>query len=167
MKQKGDIWISAVLYMALGIIILVIVLSVAIPVVNKIRDKNIALNTKELMFDLDRNIRIVYSEGPGSRRPIKLEITKGTFSIDQAQDTISWQFSSKVQLSQLNLAVKEGSLIINTTQGASTKDFLTTYTLNYTSILDITSTAATNFISGKTNLIISNTGNNKILIDVY
>ena len=167
MKQKGDIWISAVLYMALGIIILVIVLSVAIPVVNKIRDKNIALNTKELMFDLDRNIRIVYSEGPGSRRPIKLEITKGTFSIDQAQDTISWQFSSKVQLSQLNLAVKEGSLIINTTQGASTKDFLTTYTLNYTNILDITSTAATNFISGKTNLIISNTGNNKILIDVY
>ena len=71
MKQKGDIWISAVLYMALGIIILVIVLSVAIPVVNKIRDKNIALNTKELMFDLDRNIRIVYSEGTGSRRPIK------------------------------------------------------------------------------------------------
>ena len=167
MKQKGDVWISAVLYMALGIIILVIVLSVAIPVVNKIRDKNIALTTKELMFDLDRNIRTIYSEGPGSRRPITLEITKGTFSIDQSQDIISWQFSTKVQLSQLNAAVKEGSLVINTTQGASTKDFLTTYALNYTNILNLESTAATNFISGKTKLIISNTGDNKILIDVY
>ena len=165
--KKGDVWISAVLYMALGIIILVIVLSVGLPVVNKIKDKNIALNTKELMFDLDRNIRTIYSEGPGSRRPIKLEITKGTFSIDQANDMISWQFSSKVLLSQPNIAVKEGSLIINSTQGASDKDFLTTYTLNYTNILNLTSSASTNFVSGKTNLILTNIGNNTIFIDVY
>src|SRR3989338_2571061 len=108
--KKGDVWISAVLYMALGIIILVIVLSVGIPIVNKIRDKNIAINTKELMLDLDRNIRTVYSEGPGSRRPVKLQITKGTFSIDEAANTITWQFTTKVLLSQPD--IEEVPLVI-------------------------------------------------------
>jgi len=165
--KKGDIWISAVLYMALGIIILVIILSVGIPIVNKIRDKNIAINTKELMLDLDRNIRTIYSEGPGSRRPIKLEITKGTFSVSDTTDEITWQFSSKVLLSQPNIAIKEGSLIINSTKGASESDFLTTYTLNYSLILNLSSTAGTNFIAGKNNIILTNIGNNTIKVDVY
>ncbi|MBS3147070.1 hypothetical protein J4471_05255 [Candidatus Woesearchaeota archaeon] len=165
--KKGDVWISAVLYMALGIIILVIVLSVGIPIVNKIRDKNIAINTKELMLDLDRNIRTVYSEGPGSRRPVKLQITKGTFSIDEAANTITWQFTTKVLLSQPDIEVQEGSLTILTRKAAQEKEYITSYKLDYDTILTLQSTAGTNFLSGKTNLIITNQGNNVILIDVY
>ena len=164
--KKGDVWISAVLYMALGIIILVIVLSVGIPVVNKIRDKNVAINTKELMFDLDRNIRTVYSEGPGSRRPLRIEITKGIFSVDAEKDEVIWTFDTKLLLSQPNVPVKEGNLIIKSNQGSSS-EFQTEYILNYSTVLNLNSTAGTNFISGKTNIILTNVGNNTILVDVY
>ena len=81
MIKKGDIWISAVLYMGLGIIILTIILSAGLPVINRIRDKNLAIDTKESMFTIDKNIREVYNEGPGSQRPLILEIKKGDFNI--------------------------------------------------------------------------------------
>ena len=74
MDKKADIWISAILYIGLGVILLSIVLAIGIPTVNRIRDKNTAIDTENLMNELDSNIRTVYSEGTGSKRPFKFEI---------------------------------------------------------------------------------------------
>ena len=58
MNKKGDsTWISAVLYFGIGIIIISILLAAGTPVVNRIRDKNTILQTKETMSNLDDNIR--------------------------------------------------------------------------------------------------------------
>ena len=66
--MKGQIWISAVLYSALGIIIITIILSAGLPLINKIRDRNLVTQTKDIMRTLDDNIKKVANEGPGSKR---------------------------------------------------------------------------------------------------
>ena len=50
--KKGDIWISAALYFGLGIVVLSLILAAGLPVINKLRDKNIIIQTKEIMFKL-------------------------------------------------------------------------------------------------------------------
>ena len=77
MKRKGQIWVSAALYIALGIIVISVVLSAGLPLINKIQAKNTLLQSKNVMFELDSTIRDVMLEGAGSKRPIYIEIEKG------------------------------------------------------------------------------------------
>src|SRR3989344_9073841 len=81
MNKKGDIWISAALYTAIGIILIGLVLSVGMPFINKVKMRNTMLQTKEVMYNMDNVIREVWNEGLGSRRPIFVEIQEGDFLI--------------------------------------------------------------------------------------
>tara|TARA_Y100000310_G_scaffold327446_1_gene393838 strand:- start:18989 stop:19516 length:528 start_codon:yes stop_codon:yes gene_type:complete len=113
--KKAEIWISAVLYMALGIIILTIVLATSLPVVNKLKDKNTVVQTKNLMFNLDQNIRALYTEGPGSQRPIDLSINRGEFIINSDEETITWTLEDSRYIEvEPGASVKEGNLEIFT-----------------------------------------------------
>jgi len=57
--KKGQIWISAVLYIALGVVAISIVLSAGVPLINKIKDKNTIVQTKDILFAVDNIIRKV------------------------------------------------------------------------------------------------------------
>src|SRR3989338_8586573 len=83
-SKKGDIWISAALYTALGLILITVILSVGMPFVNKIKDRNTVLLTKNILIEMDKLIREVELEGVGSRRPFFVEIQEGDFKIDEA-----------------------------------------------------------------------------------
>ena len=62
MQKKGDVWISAILYFGIGIVIITILLTAGLPVINKLRDKNIIIQTKQVMHTMDDNIREVIKE---------------------------------------------------------------------------------------------------------
>ncbi len=100
MNTKGDVWVSAILYFGLGIILLTIILSAGTPVINRLRDKNIVIQTKEVMHVLDGNIREVAREGPGSQRPVTVDIRKGEFKVDEATDRVEWTYRTKALLSE-------------------------------------------------------------------
>ncbi len=154
--KKGDIWISAVLYMALGIIILTLILAAGIPVVNKIKDRNTILQTKELMFDLDNVIRDVVNQGPGAQKSIKLEIGRGKFSIQN--NTINWELESKALIAEPGIKINEGNLIMMT-ESTNVKDqYNTKLMLNYTNSVDINLVGLSNVFSGNYNLLILNIG---------
>ena len=158
MVKKGDIWISAVLYMALGIVILTIILAAGLPVINRIRDKNLAIDTKESMFTLDKNIREVYNEGPGSQRPLTLDIKKGNFIIDQDLNEINWSIESTVQLSDLDTVIQEGTLSIHSTKTTS-NDYLIIFGLDYDPLnIDLVLNNPVNSLSGTNKLIVLNQG---------
>jgi len=154
--KKADVWISAVLYMALGIILLTLILAAGLPVIKKIKDKNTALQTKDLMFQLDKSIKAVYTQGPGSQRPITLEVRRGLLTIDEVTDTIIWTFETSVLLSEPAIPIQEGNLLILTQETGVEENYQTTFTLDYESILDISSSLAD--ISGTNRLMITNTG---------
>ena len=80
--KLGEVWVSAVLYLALGLILITIVLAAGIPLINKIRDRNTVAQTKDILFVLDKNIRTVASEGTGSKRyvsPVNIDAVELVF----------------------------------------------------------------------------------------
>lgn len=81
LNKKGDVWVSAVLYFGLGIVVLTLILSVGMPVVNRLRDKNIATQTKDVFSSLDSNIREVARGGPGTQRILQLQMQKGEMKV--------------------------------------------------------------------------------------
>ena len=158
MSKKADIWISAVLYMGLGVILLSIILAVGIPVINRIRDKNTAIDTENLMLSLDDKIRAVYSEGPGSRRPFKFEIRKGTFTINDIDETIDWSFETSALLSEPGVDVQKGSLVLTTQDTGSKNLYISSFKIDYKNILNLTVESTSNEFTGSNNLLITNIG---------
>ena len=96
--RRGQIWISAALYLALGIILISIILSVGLPFIDKIKTRNTVLQTKDVLFSMDKVVREVNLEGKGSRRPIFIEIEEGEFIIDNTNDVITWSLLSEDRL---------------------------------------------------------------------
>ena len=166
MKKKGDIWISAALYFGLGIIVITIILSAGMPVINKLRDKNTVIQTKDLMFKLDNNIRSVIRGGAGEQRYVELEIKKGEFVIDQNAEKIKWTMESRILLSQPGVKIEEGNLIILTENSNVVGEYITELSLDYSNIDgsglkgDIKYTG-TSVITGLNKLLIKNTGIDK------
>ena len=116
-NKKGDIWISAVLYFGLGIVVLSLILAAGMPVINKLRDKNIVIQAKEVLFKLDNNIREVARGGPGTQRLITIDIKKGNFKIDENSNQIMWEYEGKAMLSELGSVIEEGTLRTETKKG--------------------------------------------------
>jgi len=158
MNKKADIWISAVLYTGLGVILLSIILAVGIPVINKIRDKNTAIETENLMLSLDSQIRAVYTEGPGSRRPFKFEVNKGNLEVDEDQETIIWTFETTALLSEPGIPVKKGNLILLTEETGNKDIYTSSFKLNYKDVLNLKLQSAQATFTGSNSLLISNSG---------
>lgn len=99
MNKKGDIWISAVLYMALGVIVLTIVLAAGVPMLQKMKDKNAYAQAKTVFYTVNENMKDVINEGPGSRRYMSpFEIKSGEFNVDTTNSQISWSMKTKAKM---------------------------------------------------------------------
>lgn len=114
MKKKGQIWISAALYIALGIIVITVVLTSGLPLINKIQAKNTLLQSKKVMYDLDNTAREVMLQGAGSKQKIYVEIKKGELIIDPITNDkkrIIWSFLSKYNPGiEVDREINEGNL---------------------------------------------------------
>ena len=58
-NKKGDVWVSAVLYIALGMVLITLILSAGLPLIEKMRDKNTIVQTKNLLFNINANIETI------------------------------------------------------------------------------------------------------------
>ena len=161
--KKGQLWISAALYMALGIILVSLILSVGLPFVNKIKERNVVLQTKDVMFSLDKIISEVNLEGKGSRRPILIDIGEGEFTIDNADNIIQWSFISEDRLGiESDVDIYEGSLLIRSDklgQGYNIK-----LVLDYENRVDLAAENSVRTISGTYNLVVEHGETDQIII---
>tara|TARA_B100000315_G_C14392896_1_gene502855 strand:- start:171 stop:671 length:501 start_codon:yes stop_codon:yes gene_type:complete len=154
MEKKAGIWISAILYFALGVVILTIVLATTLPIIEQLKNKNVIVQTKNLMSDLDENIRAVYSEGPGSQRTVEITINRGDFIIED--NSISFNLESKFQESETDIPIQSGYLTILTTATSQEDIFNVELKLNYSAIIILESDISQ--ISGSKTLITKNKG---------
>ena len=165
MNKKGDIWISAALYTAIGVIMVTLILSVGMPFVNKLKDRNTVLQTKNVLYEFDSAIRSVYNEGFGSSRPLFVEIGEGDFTIDNVNEKISWKIISDEKLGiepDLTKPIEEGNLKISSKtlgQGFEIELFL-----DYKDEIDIESSLK--LLSGKYNLVIEHTYDTKDHVNI-
>jgi|TARA_B100001971_G_C18247138_1_gene575150 hypothetical protein len=138
MKKRGQVWISAVLYTALGVIIITIILSAGLPLINKIRDRNLVTQTKELLHSLDENIRVVANEGPGSKRFISpLNIEGGELIIDEFDDRLHWSLKTNNKLAEPNIVFDEGTLKLFLNKTVVKDEFIVNLEVGYDSIVDL------------------------------
>ncbi|MBI2663435.1 hypothetical protein HYX15_02790 [Candidatus Woesearchaeota archaeon] len=136
--MKGQIWISAVLYSALGIIIITIILSAGLPLINKIRDRNLVTQTKDIMRTLDDNIKKVANEGPGSKRFLSpLIIDGGELIIDETNERLLWSLQTKNKLAEPDIVFDEGSLKLFLNKTTVEDEFLVNLELIYKDVYDI------------------------------
>ncbi len=181
LKNKlGQIWISAVLYIAIGIVAITIILSAGVPLVNKIKDKNTILQTKEILLYIDNTIREVRNEGPGSRRVIDPFIIKdgdlffNTSSKAQGNENkIQWDLKTSTIFAEpcgksINncddeLIIKEGTLKIYQTTTIIEDEYVVHLELDYSNLgfLNIkTDTGKNSPLKGKYSITIENAGIN-------
>lgn len=131
MNSKGGIWISAILYFAMGVVLLTIILAAGLPTITKMKDSYTVRQTKDLMITLDDNIRTISHEGPGSQRTVTIDIGRGDFVIDEASETIVWDIQSSAILSEIDVPVREGNLQLLTSSTGVQDKYTVTLTLNY------------------------------------
>src|SRR3989338_6217085 len=172
-NKKVDIWVSAVLYFGLGIIIISILLAAGLPVINRLKDKNIAIQTKESFHKIDENMREVIRGGPGTQRVLTVEIKKGDLSL--LNNKIIWKYNSKVYLSEpserntciVNLLsltpipdncvkIKEGNIDIVTVKSQQKGTYDLYYVLDYSDLVYVKNNVKT--ITGVSDVVIKNDG---------
>jgi len=164
MKKKGDVWVSAILYTALGVVLLTIILAAGLPAIQKMKDSYTSKQTKELMLVLDKNIKTVYHEGPGSQRVVTIDIGRGDFIInpDETEENIVFSFESSALISEIDAPVEEGSLTILSTESGVKGKYNVELKLNYLSnppVIELDYTGS-EVVSGEVNLLIYNEGQN-------
>lgn len=160
-SKKSVIWVSAVLYIALGIIVISILLTAAIPVVNKLRDKNTFIETKKLLYTLDSNIKTVAKEGPGSQRELSpFVIGSGQLYIHDNNDTIIWSMETTAELIEPGVNIEEGALEMYLEKSRVVGKYIISINSKYTSIYDLKLKSQYNPpYSGRYSVVVKHTGN--------
>ena len=157
--KKGETWISVVLYIALGTIVLTIVLAAGMPVINKLRDKNIISETKDVFHQIDETVRTVINEGPGSQRIRTVQINKGLFQVRPDTDSVGWSMETKYIESEPGVVIKEGSLdILSYEDRYVIGKYWTSLNLTYFNIADIQLESSSQTFTGRFDLVIRNDG---------
>ncbi|MBU2638387.1 MAG: hypothetical protein KJ955_05410 [Nanoarchaeota archaeon] len=142
MNNKGQIWISAVLYMALGVIVLTIVLAAGVPMIQKMKDKNSFAQAKVVFASVNDNIMEVINEGPGSRRYLSpFEIKAGDFVVDETDSLVVWSMKTNAKLMEPSYfftgtptgvpEFREGALYIYARETNIVDEYITNLKLDY------------------------------------
>ncbi len=125
--KKGDIWISAIIYIGLGVVAITLLVGAGVPIINKMKDRSTFFQTKEVMQTIDKAIIEVVSEGPGSRRYLSpLEIKKGSLAITLSPRRIVWEMETKALLQEPGQSINEGNLNITVKKHELIKDLYKT-----------------------------------------
>ena len=149
------IWISAVLYIALGIAAISLVLAAGLPLINNLKDKNTIIETKEIMFTIDNTIRQVLSEAPGSRRTLYLEIQKGNLYIDEdGNNKIIWTMKIKALIQEPEIIIEEATLKTYLNESIIIGEYQANLELDYSNMDIQLDSSNKNPFSGPFNLIV-------------
>lgn len=155
---RGAIWVSAVLFMAVSIIVLSILLTATLPLVEKLKARNVVTETKVLLATMDDNIRTVAREGPGSQRELPFTINEGELSIQE--NSVTWVMPVKDKLIEPGYIIPEGRLTLFLTETPVKGTYIMNMTTTYESFAEIKLLSQyQNPFVGTYTAVIRNTGN--------
>lgn len=132
-RKKAQIWVETVVYTLIGISIIGILLAIAKPKIDEIRDRLIIEQTIESFNQIHRMI-ILIQDSPGNQRTPGLKLSKGKVFIDGESNKIYWIMDSKYKYSQPGSVVNLGNLEILTEVA---NPYKVTLTLDYAEKLDL------------------------------
>ena len=116
-RKDGQVWVETVIYTLIGLAIIALVLTAALPKINAKKDEMMIEQSIEALGNIDSKVYEVFLKAEGNRRTVDLEVRKGVLIINMTGDTISWILDSSFLYSEENAEIAVGKVYVNTTRG--------------------------------------------------
>jgi len=115
MIKKAQVWVETAVYTLIALIIISILLSLAYPQIEKIKDNSVIKQTIIALNVLDNKVIEVQEKGIGNVRKVDLKISKGFLEIDSENNEIIYTLEdTKLEYSEIDEEINQDNLIIKT-----------------------------------------------------
>lgn len=132
-SKKGDIWISAVIYVLIGVIVLTIVLEAGVPFIRGLQERSNINRARNAFSSLDRQIVDVANEGQGSQRVIPFEVSEGTIRVEDSK--LRWKIETSSKVLEPRTRIELGNLVIASDVDVSAAEYGSSYIVQNSRIL--------------------------------
>jgi hypothetical protein len=127
MGAKAQIWISAILYILVITVVMVVVLNAGVPIMKDLQDKTVFTRSKNTFLALNQQINDISEEGVGSQRVIPIEIEKG--SLELKDGSLKWDLLTNAKILESGQQIELGNLFISSNADVSARNNANNYTL--------------------------------------
>lgn len=130
MDLKAQIWISAILYILIITVVMVLVLNAGVPVLRDLQDKTVFTRSKNTFLNLNQHITDISEEGIGSQRVVPIEIEKGNLELKDG--SLKWDLRTNAKILESGQQIELGNLYISSNADVSSSSYPDNYTLENT-----------------------------------
>jgi len=168
MKKRGQVWVETVIYTLIGLTIIGVLISIASPKINQMKDKAILGQVVDSLNELNSKIMETLVS-PANSRQVTLGVQKGEYVIDSINNSIYYVLRGTGYLySEPGELVSQGDIYVKTISRNNKYDVY--LSLNYSSYNITYAGKDTNKIltpaSAAYTLLIQNQGNKKLNIEM-
>jgi len=118
-KKRGQVWVETAIYTLIGLTVIAILISVASPQIEKIKNKGVVEQTIVALNTLDNKISEV-EQAPGNIRIVDFRIAEGSLEINSTNDLIKYTLeNTRLELSEPGEEVREANMILKTEEYGS------------------------------------------------
>ena len=107
-KNKSQIWVSAVLYLLVTLVVMFIILDAGIPLVQNMRDKTIFTRTKDNFINLDQRMKTIIHSEPGSQEVIPIDVKKGEITF--TKNAMLWSMDTDANIIEPKTEINTGTV---------------------------------------------------------
>lgn len=132
-NSKGAIWVSAVIYVLVGIIVLTIVIEAGLPLIKGVRERSDVNRARNTFAALDQQIQELSREGQGSQRVVSLDVSEGTVKVEDGK--LRWKIETDSKVLEPRTRVELGNLVIASDVDVSAADHASSHILQNSRIL--------------------------------
>ncbi len=131
--KKGEIWVSAVIYVLVGVVVLTIVIQAGVPLVNKLQERSNVNRARSAFTALDQQIQEIAKEGQGSQRVVPLEVSEGTVKVED--NRLRWKIETTSKIIEPKTRVELGNLVIASDVDVSAAEHSSSFVIQNSRIL--------------------------------
>ena len=104
-SKKAQVWVETVIYTLIGLAVIGILLAIAKPKIDEMKDRAIVDQSIAIMDLVNEKIHAVRA-APGNRRVVDLKVGRGKFVVDNDNDAIYWVLDAvEVEYSEVGVWV--------------------------------------------------------------
>ncbi len=125
--KKAQIWVSTVIWLLIGTLILALVLSFGLPIFNRTKETVTYQQVVDQFQNLKSTLDSIAKEGVGSQKVVDLSIPKG--SVDFSSNGIIWNAVMNYPLFQPQSRMDVNGVIVATDADVSAEEYNNSYIL--------------------------------------
>ena len=131
--KRGEIWVSAVIYVLVGVIVLTIVIQAGVPLIKRLQERSDVNRARNTFTALDQQIQEIAKEGQGSQRVVPLEVSQGTVRVEDSK--LRWKIETTSKIIEPKTRVELGNLVIASDVDVSSVEYPGSFIIQNSKIL--------------------------------